>query len=127
MRRRSTPIGWPRRDPRHYRIAIPNAVWARKLKPAGFMIFSYLCYHRSLSQVNQPTLEMVAEGVQLSMSTTKSIWRLMRRTKRGPCRNEFVVKAVNFYADFLAGQVNGVLRQRSSPLLTDGLGCSRTG
>ena len=24
-------------------------------------------------------------------------------------RNEFVVKAVNFYADFLAGQVNGVL------------------
>ena len=71
MIRRSTPIGWPRRDPRHYRFAIPNAVWEYHLRPAEFVIFSYLCYHSSHSQVSQSTLEMVAEGVHLSMGTTK--------------------------------------------------------
>lgn len=71
MRRRSTPIDWPHRDPRRYRFAVPNVVWDHHLRPAEFVIFSYLCYHRSHSQVSQPTLEMVAEGVHLSMSTTK--------------------------------------------------------
>ena len=71
MRRRFTPISWPRRDPRHYRFAIPNAVWEYHLRPAEFVIFSYLCYHSSHSQVSQSTLEMVAEGVHLSMGTTK--------------------------------------------------------
>lgn len=69
MRRRSTPIGWPRRDPRHYRFAIPNAVWEYHLKPAEFAIFSYLCYHRSTDTL---TPEMIAEGVHLSVSTTKT-------------------------------------------------------
>ena len=68
MIRRSTPIGWPRRDPRHYRFAIPNAVWEYHLKPAEFAIFSYLCYHRSTDTL---TPEMIAEGVHLSVSTTK--------------------------------------------------------
>ena len=40
MRRRTRPIGWPRRDPRHYRFAVPNAVWEYKLKPVEFVIFS---------------------------------------------------------------------------------------
>ena len=69
MIRRSTPIGWPRRDPRHYRFAIPNAVWEYHLKPAEFAIFSYLCYHRSTDTL---TPEMIAEGVHLSVSTTKT-------------------------------------------------------
>ena len=68
MRRRSTPIGWPRRDPRHYRFAIPNAMWDYHLRPAEFVIFSYLCYHRSTDTL---TPEMIAEGVHLSVSTTK--------------------------------------------------------
>ena len=68
MIRRSTPIGWPRRDPRNYRFAIPNAVWEYHLKPAEFAIFSYLCYHRSTDTL---TPEMIAEGVHLSVSTTK--------------------------------------------------------
>ena len=68
MRRHSTSIGWPRRDPRHYRFAIPNAVWEYHLKPAEFAIFSYLCYHRSTDTL---TPEMIAEGVHLSVSTTK--------------------------------------------------------
>ena len=38
-------------------------------------------------------------------------WKIESWYKQDDCqsRNEFVVKAVNFYADFLAGQVNGVL------------------
>lgn len=38
-------------------------------------------------------------------------WKIESWYKKDDCqsRNEFVVKAVNFYADYLAGQVNGVL------------------
>ncbi len=38
-------------------------------------------------------------------------WKIESWYKQDDCqsRNEFVVKAVNFYTDFLAGQVNGVL------------------
>ncbi len=68
MRRRSTPIGWPRRDPRHYRFAIPNAVWEYQLRPAEFVIFSYLCYHRSTSKL---TPEEITAGVRMTTSTVK--------------------------------------------------------
>ena len=38
-------------------------------------------------------------------------WKIESWYRQYDCqsRNEFVVKAVNFYADFLAGQVNGIL------------------
>lgn len=38
-------------------------------------------------------------------------WKIESWYRQDDCqrRNEFVVKAVNFYADFLAGQVNSVL------------------
>ncbi len=68
MRRRSTPIGWPRRDPRYYRFAIPNAVWEYQLRPAEFVIFSYLCYHRSTSKL---TLEEITAGVHVTTNTVK--------------------------------------------------------
>ena len=68
MRRRFTPISWPRRDPRHYRFAIPNAVWEYQLRPAEFVIFSYLCYHRSTSKL---TLEEITAGVHMTTSTVK--------------------------------------------------------
>ena len=68
MRRRSTPIGWPRRDPRHYRFAMPNAVWEYQLRPAEFVIFSYLCYHSSTSE---PILEEIAAGVHMTTNTVK--------------------------------------------------------
>ena len=68
MRRRSTPIGWPRRDPRHYRFAMPNAVWEYQLRPAEFVIFSYLCYHSSTSE---PILEEIAAGVHMTTHTVK--------------------------------------------------------
>ena len=68
MRRRATPIDWPRRDPRHYRFALPNAVWEYKLKPVEFVIFSYLCYHGSAST---PTPEIIATGVYMTAVTVK--------------------------------------------------------
>ena len=68
MRRRAMPIGWPSRDPRHYRFAVPNAVWEYKLKPIEFVIFSYLCYHR-VPRVLTP--EIVAVDVHMTTGTVK--------------------------------------------------------
>lgn len=68
MRRRTAPIGWPRRDPRHYRFAVPNAVWEYKLKPVEFVIFSYLCYHRAPGML---TPEMIAADVHMTAGTVK--------------------------------------------------------
>ena len=68
MRRHTTPIGWPRRNPRHYRFAMPNAVWEYHLRPAEFLIFSYLCYHNSASG---PTPEEIAAGVHMTAGTVK--------------------------------------------------------
>ncbi len=68
MRRHTTLIGWPRHDPRHYRFIVPNVVWECKLKPVEFVIFSYLCYHRTPGVL---TPEMIAKGVHLTASTVK--------------------------------------------------------
>ena len=68
MRRRTTPIGWPRYDPQQYRFALPNAVWEYKLKPVEFVIFSYLCYHSSTSK---STLEDIRVGVHITAGTVK--------------------------------------------------------
>lgn len=68
MRWRTPSIGWPRRDLRHYRFTVPNAVWEYKLKPIEFVIFSYLCYRSSTSK---PTLEEIVAGVHMTASTVK--------------------------------------------------------
>lgn len=68
MRRRSTPIVWPHRDPRHYRFAIPNTVWDYHLRPTEFVIFSYLCYHRS---TGKSTPEEITTGVHMTTGTVK--------------------------------------------------------
>lgn len=68
MRWRTTPIGWPRRDPRHYRFAVPNAVWEYKLKPIEFVIFSYLCYRHTPGVL---TPEMIAADAHMTTSTAK--------------------------------------------------------
>ena len=62
------PISWPRRDPRHYRFAMPNSVWEYKLKPIEFLISSYLCYCSSTSTL---TPEAIATGVHLTTGTVK--------------------------------------------------------
>ena len=71
MSKHSTLIGWPLRDPKQYRFAIPNAVWEHKLKPVEFVILSYLCYLSSHGQSSKLTQEIVAESIHLSTSTVK--------------------------------------------------------
>ena len=68
MRRRAMPISWLRRDPQHYRFAMPNSVWEYKLKPIEFLIFSYLCYCNSTSTL---TPETIATGVYMTAVTVK--------------------------------------------------------
>ena len=68
MRRCTAPIGWPRHDPQHYRFAIPNSVWAYKLLPFEFVIFSYLCYRGSTVT---PASEAVATNLHMTVTTVK--------------------------------------------------------
>ena len=68
MKRCTAPIGWPRYDPRHYRFAMPNAVWEYRLKPVEFVIFSYPCYHGSIAVPDPGT---IAVGVHMTVSTVK--------------------------------------------------------
>ena len=70
MRKRCLPIGWPRRDPRHYRFPLPNAVWKYKLKPIEFVILSYLCCQHSHGGTNLSP-EIIAKGVHMTMVTVK--------------------------------------------------------
>ena len=68
MRRRAMPISWPRRDPRHYRFAVPNAVWEYKLKPIEFVIFSCLCYHLSTSTL---TPDVISADIHMTAGTVR--------------------------------------------------------
>lgn len=70
MRKRRLSIGWPRRDPRHYRFPLPNMVWEYKLKPIEFMILSYLCCQHSHGGANLSP-EMIAKVVHLTVDTVK--------------------------------------------------------
>ena len=54
MRKRYAYLIWRRRDPRHYRFPLPNAVWEYKLKSLEFVIFSYLCYCGAHGQARSP-------------------------------------------------------------------------
>ena len=71
MRRYAKLFGWPRRDPRRYRFQISNKVWRYRLRPAEFVIFSYLCYHYSRSQADPVTPEVIARGVHMTAGTVK--------------------------------------------------------
>ena len=72
MRRHCVPIGLLRRDPRHYRFPLPNAVWEYKLKPIEFVILSYICYCHSHSRNDEKVrAEAVAKAVHLSVDTVK--------------------------------------------------------
>ena len=70
MRKHTPIIGWPRRDPRHYRFPLPNAVWEYKLKPIEFVILSYLCRQHSHGGTNLSP-EMIAKGVHMTKGTVK--------------------------------------------------------
>ena len=71
MRKNSILIGLPLRDSKRYRFAITNKIWAHKLKPIAFMIFSYLCYCCSNHPANRVSLDDVARCTHVSVSTAK--------------------------------------------------------
>ena len=70
MRKYTLSIGWSRRDPRHYRFPLPNAVWEYKLKPIEFVILSYLCCQHSHGSTNVSP-EMAAKGIHMTVVTVK--------------------------------------------------------
>ena len=72
MRRYTPLVGCLRRNPRHSRFPVPNAVWEYKLKPIEFMILSYLCCCRShKSDRTEITAGAIASAVHLTEVTVK--------------------------------------------------------
>ncbi len=92
MRKYRTPLVWPRRDPRHYRFAVPNEVWEYKLQPAEFVILSYRThqYHpsyRTIAKTTGLSLNTVAKSVGTladkgRISVERSCWFNEVGTKR---------------------------------------------
>lgn len=72
MRRHHIPTGWPRRDPRHYRFPLPNAIWQYQFKPIAFVIMSYLCYHHSHNSNHDPlSAEAIARAIHVTAGTAE--------------------------------------------------------
>ncbi len=72
MRKHRAPPGWPRRDPRHYRFAVPNEVWEYKLKSAEFLILSYLCYRKAHDREGKAvSAKAVADSLHLTVATVE--------------------------------------------------------
>lgn len=104
MRKHSPPIGWPMQDSRRHRFSMPNEIWAHKLRPIGFMIFSYLCHNQSHYPLNDLTLKMIANGVYSTESTVKKHieslihkglitdeWSLVPSLQCSSCKNFFTL------------------------------------
>lgn len=72
MRKHRAPLGWPRRDPRHYRFAVPNEVWEYKLRPTEFLILSYLCYRLTHDRGRKTiSSQTVADSLRLTATTVE--------------------------------------------------------
>ena len=71
MKRQSILVGWPLRDSKRYRFAIPNAIWEHKLKPMEFMFFSYLSYCCSNQSSDVISPDDIARGICVTADTVK--------------------------------------------------------
>lgn len=72
MRKHRTPLGWPRRDPRHYRFAVPNEVWEYKLRPAEFLILSYLYYRQAHNREEKKLcVQVMVDSLHLTAATVE--------------------------------------------------------
>ncbi len=72
MRKYRAPFVWPRRDPRHYRFAVPNEVWEHKLWPAEFLILSYLCYRQAHDRERKVvSAQVVSDNLHLAAATVE--------------------------------------------------------
>lgn len=81
MRKHRVPLGWPRRDPRHYRFAVPNEMWEYKLRPAEFLILSYLCCRQAHNREGKAVrAKTVADSLHLTATTVeKHLATLVRK------------------------------------------------
>ncbi len=70
MKKYAPLVGCLKRNPRHSRFPIPNAVWEYKLKPIEFVLLSYLCCQHSHGSTNVSP-EMVAKGTHMTVVTVK--------------------------------------------------------
>ncbi len=72
MKKHRAPLGWPRRDPRHYRFAVPNKVWEYNLRPTEFLILSYLCYRQSHGREEKKLCaQVVADSLHITTATVE--------------------------------------------------------
>lgn len=72
MRKHHVPLGWPRRDPRHYRFAVPNEVWEYKLRPVEFVLLAYLCFRQAHGrEENEINVQAVANSLRLTAATVE--------------------------------------------------------
>ena len=72
MRKHRVPLGWPRRDPRHYRFPVPNEVWEYKLRPTEFLILSCLCYRQAHDREEKELgAQVVADALYLTAATVE--------------------------------------------------------
>ena len=72
MRKHRASLGWPRRDPRHYRFPVPNEVWAYKLRPAEFLILAYLCCRRAHGREQKAiNVQVAADTLHLTAATVE--------------------------------------------------------
>lgn len=83
MRKHRVPLGWPRRDPRHYRFPVPNEVWEFNLRPAEFVILSYLCYRQTHDRGGKAiSAQAVADALHLTTATVEK--HLVTLASKGP-------------------------------------------
>ena len=80
MRKNGVLISMPMRDSKRYRFPIPNKIWAHKLKPIAFMIFSYLCYRHSNHSAATVSRDDVARGTHVTVSTAKKYLSVLVNT-----------------------------------------------
>ena len=78
MRKRRTPFGWSRRDPRLSRFPLPNVVWEYQLKPVAFVILAYLCCHSSHGSADTLSPATIAKGVHKSEGTVRKHLSVLR-------------------------------------------------
>jgi len=72
MRKHRVPLGWPRRDSRHYRFAVSNEVWECRLRPTQFLILAYLCYRQAHDREKKKLcVQVMADSLHLTAATVE--------------------------------------------------------
>jgi len=72
VRKHRTPLGWPRRDPQHYRFAVSNEVWECKLRPVEFVLLFYICYQQAHGrEENAVSVIAAADSLRLTAATVE--------------------------------------------------------